>query len=253
MYNYNNGMPDTYRASTLKNEAAALMRDSLPFKLLDAKAALTAFAPENAYSRHIPKPYAAMGISNLMRGLGWTGGLAALTGLGYMGYKWNKKIAEKSLADKLEEVGRLRELANPMSVEKYACFNGASMEKQASTAREEVRSIMHRIYEEDPSYWPYGLDIPGHDSVYLIRDNMTKQAAGFVGWQVLHEGKKKIGSYSIGILPEYRNNGFAKEAVAKVLQKKASQVDEVRSYVCSHNKRSKGLANSLNITIQTEF
>ena len=89
-------MPDTYRASTLKNEAAALMRNSLPFKLLDAKAALTAFSPENSYSRHIPKPYAAMGISNLMHGLGWMGGLAALSGLGYMGYRWNKKIAESA-------------------------------------------------------------------------------------------------------------------------------------------------------------
>lgn len=112
---------------------------------------------------------------------------------------------------------------------------------------------MQRIYEEDPSYWPYGLDVPGHESVYLIRDAMTKAAAGFVGWQEMYEGFKKIGSYSIGILPEYRNKGFAKEAVAKILMEKSAGVDEVRSFICDWNAKSKGLANSLGIKIQTKF
>lgn len=112
---------------------------------------------------------------------------------------------------------------------------------------------MKRIYEEDPSYWPYGLDIPGHESVYLIRDAMTKAAAGFVGWQEERKGFRKVGSYSIGILPEYRGKGFAKEAVARIIMEKAAGVDEVRAYVCSHNTRSKGLANSLGIKVHTEF
>lgn len=89
------------------------------------------------------------------------------------------------------------------------------------SGRMEAQAIMDRIYNEDPSYWPYGLGIPGHDGVYLIRDKMTKQAAGFVGWQQMMEGGRLIGSYSIGILPEYRRHGFAKEAVAKILREKA--------------------------------
>lgn len=120
-------------------------------------------------------------------------------------------------------------------------------------SRAEVQSIMNRIYREDPSYWPYGLDISGHDGVYLIRDKMTKQAAGFVGWQEMNDHGRKIGSYSIGILPEFRGCGFAKEAVAKIVQAKAAGVDEVRAYVMSHNTPSKALANSLGITIQEKF
>jgi hypothetical protein len=42
---------------------------------------------------------------------------------------------------------------------------------------------MDRIYNENPSWWPYGLNVEGHDSVYIIEDKLTKQAAGFLGWQ----------------------------------------------------------------------
>lgn len=121
------------------------------------------------------------------------------------------------------------------------------------TARQEVSDIMNKIYNEDPSAWPYGLNIPGHDSVYLIRDKMTKQAAGFVGWQESTKNGKKIGSYSIGILPEYRHNGFAKEAVSKVLQIKSAGVDEVRAYIVDGNKPSERLANSLGVAIEKKF
>ena len=90
--------PDSYRAVTLKNEAAELMRKSLPFKLLDAKAALTALRPDTDITPHVPKPYVSMGVSNLWRGLGFGGGLAALLGLGYMGYKFNKaKMQQTSI------------------------------------------------------------------------------------------------------------------------------------------------------------
>ena len=121
------------------------------------------------------------------------------------------------------------------------------------SGRMEAQAIMDRIYNEDPSYWPYGLGIPGHDGVYLIRDKMTKQAAGFVGWQQMMEGGRLIGSYSIGILPEYRGHGFAKEAVAKILREKAAGVDEVRSYVMPHNQKSKALAASLGVPVHEEF
>ena len=121
------------------------------------------------------------------------------------------------------------------------------------TARQEVSDIMNRIYNEDPSAWPYGLNIPGHDSVYLIRDKMTKQAAGFVGWQETTKNGKKIGSYSIGILPEYRHNGFAKEAVSKVLQIKSAGVDEVKAFIVDGNKPSERLASSLGVAIEKKF
>lgn len=121
------------------------------------------------------------------------------------------------------------------------------------TARQEVSDIMNKIYNEDPSAWPYGLNIPGHDSVYLIRDKMTKQAAGFVGWQETTKNGKKIGSYSIGILPEYRHNGFAKEAVSKVLQIKSAGVDEVKAFIVGGNKPSERLANSLGVAIENKF
>jgi hypothetical protein len=41
---------------------------------------------------------------------------------------------------------------------------------------------MNSIYNENPKYWPYGLNVEGHDEVYLVRDSLTKKACGFVGW-----------------------------------------------------------------------
>lgn len=147
----------------------------------------------------------------------------------------------------------------PQSNEFYVdpVHNGPDMNKTASeydlSARQEVSSVMDRIYKENPSAWPYGLSITGHDDVYLVRDKMTKQAAGFVGWQERNIKGRKVGSYSIGILPEYRHNGFAKEAVAKVLKIKSAGVDEVCAYVVPDNKPSMSLANSLGVTIVNNF
>lgn len=130
----------------------------------------------------------------------------------------------------------------------FSTIKSASM-----SARQECLNIMNKIYEEDPSYWPYGLGIPGHESVYLVRDNMTKAAAGFVGWQEHYENGRKIGSYSIGILPEYRNKGMAKEAVAKILREKSARVDEVRAYIVHGNKPSHALADSIGVSVQEKF
>lgn len=118
----------------------------------------------------------------------------------------------------------------------------------------EVTDVMNTIYNENPKYWPYGLHIPGHDSVYAVRDNETEKIAGFVGWQehTAPDGKR-IGSYSIGILPEYRGKGLAKEAVAKIIKEKVSGVDRVISYIVNGNKASDGLANSLNVNTIHEF
>lgn len=138
-------------------------------------------------------------------------------------------------------------------VEQYEL--GSGLEKYASAGAVTCQQVMRRIYNEDPSYWPYGLDLAGHQSVYLIKDAATHQPVGFVGWQVSREGYplRKVGSYSIGILPEYRNQDFASEAVAKVLLEKAATVDEVRCYVMPHNKRSKGLAHKLHVHTYEKF
>lgn len=127
-------------------------------------------------------------------------------------------------------------------------------DKAASSDKETCRSIMRQIYEEDPSYWPYGLDMDGLDGgSYLVRQASTGKPVGFVGWQERREGLDKVGSYAIGILPEFRGNGMAKKAIAKLIQEKAAGVDKVRAYVKPHNQPSLDLAKSLGIEIQTDF
>ena len=175
--------------------------------------------------------------------------------------RFNSTGQQGSAPNKVREAAQaLRNALNktasalPYTIELYS---SSPFTKQASeidmSGREEARNIMQKIYNEDPSYWPYGLDIPGHESLYLIRDNMTKAAAGFVGWQEEVENGKRIGSYSIGILPEYRKKGFAKEAVAKILRIKSAAVDEVRAYVMKHNGPSHALADSLGVTVHDNF
>lgn len=128
-------------------------------------------------------------------------------------------------------------------------------EKRAYSTKSymEVQDVMNRIYNEDPTYWPYGLTIPGHSDVYAIRDKQTEKIAGFVGWQEIKQAGKKVGSYTIGILPEYRGKGFAKEAVAKILLEKSAGVDTVRAYVMHHNGPSKALAKSLSVPVKEKF
>jgi len=117
-------------------------------------------------------------------------------------------------------------------------------------ARRECEGIMKKIYEEDPSYWPYGLDMAAHDGgVYMIREASTKKPIGFTGWQERMDGTTKVGFYSIGILPEYRNNGYAKQAVAKLISIKAANVDRVQALIMKHNKPSLALAEALHIPV----
>lgn len=122
-----------------------------------------------------------------------------------------------------------------------------------SSIVKQAQEVMNKIYNENPAWWPYGLTVEGHKDVYLVKDATTNKVAGFVGWQELFENGKHVGSYSIGILPEFRGKGFAKEAVAKIISKKAAQVDIVRSYIKKENTTSKHLANSLNIPIIEDF
>lgn len=117
-------------------------------------------------------------------------------------------------------------------------------------ARRECEDIMKKIYEENPSYWPYGLDMAAHDGgVYMIREASTKKAIGFTGWQERMDGDTRVGLYSIGILPDYRNNGYAKQAVAKLISIKAANVDRVQALVMKHNKPSLALAESLHVPV----
>lgn len=117
-------------------------------------------------------------------------------------------------------------------------------------ARRECEGIMQKIYKENPSYWPYGLDMAAHDGgVYMIREASTKKPIGFTGWQERMDGATKVGFYSIGILPEYRNNGYAKQAVAKLISIKAANVDRVQALVMRHNKPSLALADALHIPV----
>lgn len=116
--------------------------------------------------------------------------------------------------------------------------------------RAKAASILKKIHDEDPTYWPYGLRTDQFDGgLYLVKKAGSDEAVGFVGWQERREDGKDVGYYAIGILPEYRRQGFAKQAVQAIIQRKAAGVDEVRAMVCSHNEPSKSLARSLPVTL----
>lgn len=112
-------------------------------------------------------------------------------------------------------------------------------------ARAQAQEILGRIHNENPTYWPYGLDLGQFDGgLYLINKSASTDPVGFVGWQERDEDGKHIGYYAIGVLPEHRHKGFAKAAVTSLLREKAASVDEVRALVMSHNEPSKALARS---------
>ena len=134
-------------------------------------------------------------------------------------------------------------------IERAAFTKSGSVHTIDSAARRECEDLMERIRVEDPSYWPYGLSVAGHDDLYMIREASTRRAVGFTGWQEFNEGGKKVGYYSIGILPEYRNHGMAKAAVAELLGMHAPTVDCVKAFIAPHNTRSACLARSLGITV----
>jgi RimJ/RimL family protein N-acetyltransferase len=126
-------------------------------------------------------------------------------------------------------------------------------EKSASVnleSRRQCEQIMRRIYEEEPSYWPYGIDVASHDELFLIRKKGSMEPVGFVGWQRIKEDDGVTGYYSIGILPEYRQNGFAKAAVSQMLQTKAATVDRVKAFIVKGNNKSIGLAKTLGVPIR---
>ena len=121
------------------------------------------------------------------------------------------------------------------------------MAAQMPDGRSLVQGIMDQVRSENPSFWPYGCSVGQHDDVYLLKD--AGVPVGWVGWQVFSENGKRAGYYSIGILPEHRGKGYAKEAVGKLLRLKSASVDEVKAYIMPHNAASIGLAKSLDIPI----
>lgn len=227
-----------------KREAIDKFKNSATAGLVDVKAIASAYNPYGLQGK-LPANWVPRLAEVLGRSAGPYGAILGVGTLGALGYLWNKKRLRNKFNEDIDKMASY-------SVE-HIWLGAPEMTKVASAGLDEVRTIMKKVYEEDPSYWPYGLDVSGHESLYLIRDNMTKQAAGFVGWQEQRINGRKIGSYSIGVLPEYRSKGFAKEAVAKILMEKAARVDEVRSYVCPHNFRSKGLAGTLGVKVHEKF
>jgi GNAT superfamily N-acetyltransferase len=118
-------------------------------------------------------------------------------------------------------------------------------EKSASSLGD-TETILNNIYKENPTHWPNGLSAEHFDGgLYMVRKQASREPVGFVGWQERREGFDKVGYYSIGILPEHRRNGFAKQAVAQLIEKKASEVDVVKALVMSNNKPSLSLAEKL--------
>ena len=117
--------------------------------------------------------------------------------------------------------------------------------------RRQCEDMMDRVYREAPDKWPYGLKMSSFDGgVYMVREASSGRPVGFTGWQEQrgHDGKK-VGYYSIGILPEYRMNGYAKAAVASLLQEKAAGVDRVEAFIVPGNKPSIALADSLGVSV----
>jgi RimJ/RimL family protein N-acetyltransferase len=130
------------------------------------------------------------------------------------------------------------------------------MYKRATTLAdlEIVEGIMAQIYAEDPSYWPHGLRKEAFDpgGLYLVKEAASGEPAGFVGWQTRLEGERKVGYYVIGMLPERRGQGLAKEAVANIIRDKSGGVDEVKAFIMPHNSPSLRLARSLGVPVVGE-
>lgn len=127
--------------------------------------------------------------------------------------------------------------------------------KQASaTDLDKAAALLETIRSENPSLWPNGLTV-GHfrpGNLWLIQKSAASEPVGFVGWQERNVDSVPTGYYSIGVLPEYRHRGIAKQAVARLLATKSSGVTRVRALVVPGNTPSEHLARSLRVPIEKQ-
>jgi len=117
-----------------------------------------------------------------------------------------------------------------------------------------VQGVFRTLYAEHPEHWGNGLSFRNFspingESVYAVRTKSANTPIGFVGWQNRIENGKTIGYYSVGLLPEYRGQGYAKEAVAKLIAEKSAGVDEVRALIHQSNTSSLRLAEALGVPV----
>lgn len=116
---------------------------------------------------------------------------------------------------------------------------------------------MQSVMGEAPHHWPHGLSMNNFDQsrgegVFLVRSKQANLApVGFVGWQERREGTEKVGYYSVGILPEHRGQGYAKEAVQKLINIKSGNVNRVVALIEKGNAPSHALAASLGVTVKS--
>lgn len=113
-----------------------------------------------------------------------------------------------------------------------------------------TQGVMDKIYKEAPWKWPFGLSSQQHESLYMVRSASTNEPVGFVGWQELKEEGKKVGYYSVGILPEFRKMGYAKQAVDNLIHLKKASVDFIKALIVEGNNESTALAKSLDINFE---
>jgi hypothetical protein len=126
-------------------------------------------------------------------------------------------------------------------------------DKVASQSLNECKAIMDRVYAENPEHWPHGLYPSQHDSLYLVRTKESNAPIGFVGFQRIPDNTGKYtGYYTVGIEKAHRKQGYAKEAISKMLEKEANGLD-VKAYIVNTNLPSLSLANSLNVPIHIKY
>lgn len=112
-------------------------------------------------------------------------------------------------------------------------------------------SILKKIYQENPQYFPYGLNrdlYSGFDDVLNLVFSEKGIPIGFAGLQKRIDNLgKRIGYYSIGILPEYRGKGFGRSAVKALLEdrKNKESVNGYKALISKTNVPSLSLLNSL--------
>ena len=114
----------------------------------------------------------------------------------------------------------------------------------------DIEPVLKRIYDDNPAWWPYGLRRDMLDDAFEVTEATTGKSAGFVGWQFRHDPDgRKVGYYAVGMLPEFRGKGYAKEALQKLIANKPSGVDLVRAFIVAGNAPSEGLAKSLGVPV----